>query len=206
MVYSFMRALLRIFTTVWFDLKVYGTENVPQTGGVLLVSNHQSFLDPPLIGVQLRRKASYLAKSGLFENPVFGWIIRNCNAFPVRQGEGDVGAVKETIRRLREGHMLTVFPEGGRSEDGELQPILNGAALVVRKAQVPIVPIAIEGSFKAWPKHRKICQRSPVRVLIGKPAIVHDMKAKEITEFIDREIRELFTELRRRIAEENGRP
>lgn len=206
MVYSFMRALLRIFTTVWFDLKVYGTENVPQTGGVLLVSNHQSFLDPPLIGVQLRRKASYLAKSGLFENPVFGWIIRNCNAFPVRQGEGDVGAVKETIRRLREGHMLTVFPEGGRSEDGELQPILNGAALVVRKAQVPIVPIAIEGSFKAWPKHRKIWQRSPVRVLIGKPAIVHDMKAKEITEFIDREIRELFTELRRRIAEENGRP
>jgi len=205
-VYSFMRALLRIFTTVWFDLKVYGTENVPQTGGVLLVSNHQSFLDPPLIGVQLRRKASYLAKSGLFENPVFGWIIRNCNAFPVRQGEGDVGAVKETIRRLREGHMLTVFPEGGRSEDGELQPILNGAALVVRKAQVPIVPIAIEGSFKAWPKHRKIWQRSPVRVLIGKPAIVHDMKAKEITEFIDREIRELFTELRRRIAEENGRP
>jgi len=205
-VYSFMRALLRIFTTVWFDLKVYGTENVPQTGGVLLVSNHQSFLDPPLIGVQLRRKASYLAKSGLFENPVFGWIIRNCNAFPVRQGEGDVGAVKETIRRLREGHMLTAFPEGGRSEDGELQPILNGAALVVRKAQVPIVPIAIEGSFKAWPKHRKIWQRSPVRVLIGKPAIVHDMKAKEITEFIDREIRELFTELRRRIAEENGRP
>jgi len=205
-VYSFMRALLRIFTTVWFDLKVYGTENVPQTGGVLLVSNHLSFLDPPLIGVQLRRKASYLAKSGLFENPVFGWIIRNCNAFPVRQGEGDVGAVKETIRRLREGHMLTVFPEGGRSEDGELQPILNGAALVVRKAQVPIVPIAIEGSFKAWPKHRKIWQRSPVRVLIGKPAIVHDMKAKEITEFIDREIRELFTELRRRIAEENGRP
>jgi 1-acyl-sn-glycerol-3-phosphate acyltransferase len=205
-VYSFMRALLRIFTTVWFDLKVYGTENVPQTGGVLLVSNHQSFLDPPLIGVQLRRKASYLAKSGLFENPVFGWIIRNCNAFPVRQGEGDVGAVKETIRRLREGHMLTVFPEGGRTEDGELQPILNGAALVVRKAQVPIVPIAIEGSFKAWPKHRKIWQRSPVRVLIGKPAVVHDMKAKEITEFIDREIRELFTELRRRIAEENGRP
>jgi len=58
----------------------------------------------------------------------------------------------------------------------------------------------------AWPKHRKIWQRSPVRVLIGKPAIVHDMKAKEITEFIDREIRELFTELRRRIAEENGRP
>jgi 1-acyl-sn-glycerol-3-phosphate acyltransferase len=199
-----MRTLLRIFTTVWFDLKVYGKENVPQSGGVLLVANHQSFLDPPLIGVQLRRKASYLAKSGLFENPLFGWIIRNCNAFPVRQGEGDVGAVKETIRRLREGHMLTVFPEGGRSEDGELQPILNGAALVVRKAGVPIVPVVIEGSFKAWSKHRRIWQRHPVRVLFGKPAVVHQLKAKEITEFIDQQLHELLAELRARIAQEKS--
>jgi 1-acyl-sn-glycerol-3-phosphate acyltransferase len=199
-----MRTLLRIFTTVWFDLKVYGKENVPQSGGVLLVANHQSFLDPPLIGVQLRRKASYLAKSGLFENPLFGWIIRNCNAFPVRQGEGDVGAVKETIRRLREGHMLTVFPEGGRSEDGELQPILNGAALVVRKAGVPIVPVVIEGSFKAWSKHRRIWQRHPVRVLFGKPAVVHHLKAKEITEFIDQQLHELLAELRARIAQEKS--
>jgi 1-acyl-sn-glycerol-3-phosphate acyltransferase len=199
-----MRALLRIYTTVWFDLKVYGKENVPQSGGVLLVANHQSFLDPPLIGVQLQRKASYLAKSGLFENPLFGWIIRNCNAFPVRQGEGDVGAVKETIRRLREGHMLTVFPEGGRSEDGELQPILNGAALVVRKAGVPIVPVVIEGSFKAWSKHRRIWQRHPVRVLFGKPAVVHQLKAKEITEFIDQQLHELLAELRERIAQEKS--
>jgi 1-acyl-sn-glycerol-3-phosphate acyltransferase len=199
-----MRALLRIFTTVWFDLKVYGKENVPQSGGVLLVANHQSFLDPPLIGVQLQRKASYLAKSGLFENPLFGWIIRNCNAFPVRQGEGDVGAVKETIRRLREGHMLTVFPEGGRSDDGELQPILNGAALVVRKAGVPIVPVVIEGSFKAWSKHRRIWQRHPVRVLFGKPAVVHQLKAKEITEFIDQQLHELLAELRERIAQEKS--
>ena len=202
MVYSFMRALLRILSSVWFDLKVYGKENVPQTGGVLLVANHQSFLDPAVIGVQLPRKASYLAKSELFHNPVFGWIIRNCNAFPVRQGEGDVGAVKETIRRLREGHMLTVFPEGGRSEDGELQPILNGAALVVRKAEVPVVPVVVDGSFKAWSKHRKIWQRHPVRVLFGKPAVVHQMKAKEITEFIDHQFHELMAELRERIARE----
>ena len=200
-----MRALLRILTSVWFDLKVYGKENVPKTGGVLLVANHQSFLDPPLLGVQLRRKASFLAKSGLFVNPVFGWVIRNCNAFPVRQGEGDVGAVKETIRRLQEGHMLTVFPEGGRTEDGELQPILNGAALVVRKAGVPIVPVVVDGSFKAWPKHRKLWQRHPVRVLFGKPAVVHHLKAREITAFIDAQLHELLAELRQRVAREERR-
>ena len=200
-----MRALLRILTSVWFDLKVYGKENVPETGGVLLVANHQSYLDPPLLGVQLRRKASFLAKSGLFVNPVFGWVIRNCNAFPVRQGEGDVGAVKETIRRLQEGHMLTVFPEGGRTEDGELQPILNGAALVVRKAGVPIVPVVVDGSFKAWPKHRKLWQRHPVRVLFGKPAVVHHLKAREITAFIDAQLHELLADLRSRVAREERR-
>ena len=197
-----MRALLRILSSVWFDLKVYGKENVPETGGVLLVANHQSFLDPAVLGVQLRRKASFLAKSELFENPIFGWGIRRCNAFPVRQGEGDVGAVKETIRRLQEGHMLTVFPEGGRSPDGELQPILNGASLVVRKAQVPIVPVIIEGSFKAWSKDMKIWQRHPIRVMFGKPAVVHHLKAKEITAFIDQQFHELLAELRAKIAQE----
>jgi 1-acyl-sn-glycerol-3-phosphate acyltransferase len=201
-VYNFMRALLRILSSVWFDLKVYGKENVPETGGVLLVANHQSFLDPAVLGVQLRRKASFLAKSELFENPIFGWGIRRCNAFPVRQGEGDVGAVKETIRRLQEGHMLTVFPEGGRSPDGELQPILNGASLVVRKAQVPIVPVIIEGSFKAWSKDMKIWQRHPIRVMFGKPAVVHHLKAKEITAFIDQQFHELLAELRAKIAQE----
>ena len=202
MVYNFMRALLRIFSSVWFDLKVYGKENVPKTGGVLLVANHQSFLDPAVLGVQLQRKASFLAKSELFENPIFGWGIRRCNAFPVRQGEGDVGAVKETIRRLQEGHMLTVFPEGGRSPDGKLQPILNGASLVVRKAEVPIVPVVIEGSFKAWSKDMKIWQRHPIRVMFGKPAVVHHMKAKEITAFIDQQLHELLAELRAKIAQE----
>ncbi len=202
MVYNLMRTLLRILSSVWFDLKVYGKENVPKTGGVLLVANHQSFLDPAVLGVQLKRKASFLAKSELFENPVFGWVIRRCNAFPVRQGEGDVGAVKETIRRLQEGHMLTVFAEGGRCLDGELQPILNGASLVVRKAEVPIVPVVIEGSFKAWARGKTIWQRHPIRVLFGKPAVVHHMKAKEITAFIDRQLHELLAELRQKIAQE----
>ena len=98
--------------------------------------------------------------------------------------------------------MLTVFPEGGRSPDGELQPILNGASLVVRKAQVPIVPVIIEGSFKAWSKDMKVWQRHPIRVMFGKPAVVHHMKAKEITAFIDQQLHELLAELRAKIAQE----
>ncbi len=101
--------------------------------------------------------------------------------------------------------MLTVFPEGGRSEDGELQPILNGASLVVRKAQVPIVPVIIEGSFKAWSRRKRVWQRHPIRVLFGKPVVVHHMKAKEITAFIDQQLHLLMADLRERIASEQRR-
>ena len=88
------QTITRVFTTVMFDLKVYGRDNVPDEGGALMISNHQSFLDPAILGVQLRRPMSYLAKSELWHNRLLGWLITNLNAFPVRQGAGDVGAIK----------------------------------------------------------------------------------------------------------------
>src|SRR5205085_495254 len=95
-----------------FELKVYDRHFVPRRGGVLLVSNHQSYLDPVLVALYLPRPMSFLAKSELFRHRFFAWLIRSLNAFPVRQGAGDVGAVREMIKRLREGHMLNIFPEG----------------------------------------------------------------------------------------------
>src|SRR5438876_4866321 len=112
LVWNLGRTICRTITSRMFDLKVYGLEHVPKTGGVLIISNHQSYLDPVLLGVQIPRPMSYLAKSELFAIPGFGWLIRQLNAFPVRQGEGDVAAVRETIRRLQEGHMLNIIPEG----------------------------------------------------------------------------------------------
>ncbi len=116
-------------TTLCFDLKVYGSDRVPRSGGVLLLSNHQSFLDPVLIGVRLPRPLSYMARSELFTvNPAFTWIIRKLGAFPVRQTGSAAGAVKTAIGRLKDGHALNIFPEGSRTEDGEIGPIEGGAA------------------------------------------------------------------------------
>ena len=84
------QTVCRIATTLCFELKVYGKEHIPPSGGFLMVANHQSMLDPVLLGVQLQRAMSYLAKSELFENPIFSWVIRGLNAIPVRQGAGDV--------------------------------------------------------------------------------------------------------------------
>jgi 1-acyl-sn-glycerol-3-phosphate acyltransferase len=197
-IYSIFRTLCRIATTVLLDLKVYGIENIPATGGVLLLSNHHSFLDPPCIGVQVRRPVSFLAKSELFEVPVFGSVIPRLNAFPVRQGAGDIGAVRETIKRLKEGHVLMVFPEGGRSSDGQIQPLQGGFSLIVRKAGVPIVPVVIDGTFEAWPIHQSLLRPWPVRVLFGPPLHVDHLKPAEIVTLVDSTWRAMLVELRQR--------
>jgi 1-acyl-sn-glycerol-3-phosphate acyltransferase len=176
---------------------VYGVENVPVTGGALLLSNHLSFLDPAVIGVQLRRPASYLAKSELFDVPAFGRVIPRLNAFPVRQGAGDIGAVRETIKRLKEGHVLTVFPEGARSLTGELQALAGGFALIVRKVDVPVIPVGIDGSYEAWRTGKPIFKPHPIRVKFGQPMDLRNMKSAEIVVKVESALKELIADLRR---------
>jgi 1-acyl-sn-glycerol-3-phosphate acyltransferase len=135
--YKFCRGICRIVTSVMCDLKVYGLEHIPDEGGALIISNHESYLDPAVVGVQVRRPFSFMAKSELFEAPVFGRLISALGAFPVRQGKGDRAAIEETIRQLQTGRLLTIFPEGSRTEDGELLPIQKGVALIVKRAKVP---------------------------------------------------------------------
>lgn len=195
-VWKFLQALSRIVTTCMFDLKVYGAHRVPCEGGVLLVSNHQSYLDPVLLGVRLRRPLSYMAKSELFASKPFAWLIRSLGAFPVKQGAGDVGAMKETIARLQEGRALNIYPEGSRTQDGELLPIEKGVGLVIRKAKVPVVPVAIHGSFDAWPKGRKMFRPHPIRILYGHPIDMSSMDREQIIQTIGRTISDMFAELR----------
>ena len=197
--YRFGRMMLRPWADLWFDLKVYGLEHIPPRGGVLVSSNHQSYLDPIVLGVKVtNRPYSFLAKSELFENPFFGWLIRSLNAFPVRQGEGDVGAVKETIRRLQEGHALIVYPEGTRSPTAEIEPLQAGIGLIIRRAGVPVVPAVIDGSFGAWPRGHKVFRPHPVRVMYGPAMDLKDLKAAEIVRRIEAKMREMHAELRRR--------
>jgi 1-acyl-sn-glycerol-3-phosphate acyltransferase len=197
-IWKMAQLLVRIFTTVAFDLKVYGLRNVPRHGGVLVVTNHQSLLDPLLLGVRHHRGMSYMAKSELFKNKAFAWLIRKLGAFPVRQGAGDVGAIRETVGRLQEGKMLNIFPEGGRTEDGKIAPMQPGVALVVRRAGegVRIVPAAIDGSYEAWPKGQKYFHGHPIRIVYGPPLDVSGLKGDKLVAKIDGAIRTLFERLR----------
>src|SRR5688500_2921282 len=117
--FRFAQSFSRIMLSTFFDLKIWGVDHFPRTGGVLVASNHQSFLDPVVLGVGLPRPLSYMSKSSLFEvHPAFTWLIRSLGAFPVRLAGSAAGAIKETIERLQEGRALNIFPEGSRTEDG----------------------------------------------------------------------------------------
>lgn len=194
--YKTLQVLARILTTQLFELKTCGLENVPRTGGALLLANHQSYLDPVVVGVQLRRPITFMADSNLFKNRFFGWLIRNLHAFPVRQGKGDVGAIKQSIQLLHDGHMLNIYPEGSRSSDGEIAEIQSGIALIVRRANVPIIPVLIDGAYKAWPRQRKIFRAFPVRIWYGKPLEIEGLGAKEIVALVDRTLRDMQAQVR----------
>jgi 1-acyl-sn-glycerol-3-phosphate acyltransferase len=198
------RGLCRIYTTTRFDLKVHGKHSIPKRGGALLISNHQSYLDPVLLGVQIERQISFIAKSELFEHPALSWLIKMLNSFPVRRGQSDVSAMKEALRRIHEGQILTMFPEGTRSVDGNLLPMQPGIALLVKRAQVPVIPAVIDGSYRAWPRRSKFPLRHPIRMMYGPALNVSNMKGSQIVEHIRgtfegmlRELRSIHPELKR---------
>ncbi|MFZ3172217.1 MAG: lysophospholipid acyltransferase family protein [Carboxydocellales bacterium] len=171
MVYFLARMLWRIFLTVVGRWKIQGKGNLPAVGGVIIASNHCSYLDPIIVGCSFDRKVSYLAKEELFSNPLIAWFIRQMGAFPVKRGSGDRGAIRESIRLLTTGHAFGIFPEGTRSPDGKLQAGKPGAAMLAVKAKVPIVPVGIIGS--------KQCRN--IRVNIGQPMYFPDLWEEKVS-------------------------
>ena len=139
--YYTIRYIVLQFVRLWYGLRVYGLENVPAEGGLLVVSNHITALDPPVVGISFPRVMSFMAKKELFESRLFGFIIRHLYAFPVDREGNASGAVKESIRRLRAGACLVIFVQGTRNAD-EGQ-VFDGASFIAQRANVPLLPAAI---------------------------------------------------------------
>lgn len=144
-----------LYPTIWLSCRlllglsmrvvVEGLEHVPRTGPAVLSPNHRSAIDPPLISLVIDRPLYHMAKAELF--PYLGWLIRRVGAFPVKRGQGDMRAMRQSIKILREGHLLCVFPEGTRSRTGELGKARPGAAHLARHVGAPVIPAGISGSY-----------------------------------------------------------
>jgi 1-acyl-sn-glycerol-3-phosphate acyltransferase len=168
--YGFSQFLTIVFFSLFYRYRVFGRENVPREGGALLASTHQSFFDPVLVGLFLPRQIRQLARRSLFRNPVFARLIRSLGAIPIDRGRSDRRALAQGIETLEEGHLLLVFPEGTRTPDGNIGKLKTGIFLMARRAQVPVVPVAIEGAFSAWPRWRRLpALFGGIRVAFGSP-------------------------------------
>lgn len=152
-----------------FGLKIVGRENLITEGPVLVASNHQSFLDPPLIGNLYETEMVFLARKTLFVG-FFKWLYPQWNAIPVDQDRPDMSSLKTIIRRLKEGHRVLVFPEGARTLDGEIGEAAPGIGLIAAKSGAVIQPVRISGAREALPRGSARIRFARITVSVG-PAI-----------------------------------
>ncbi len=179
--YAGARILLRAFFRVFNRWEVAGRGLVPTEGGVLLIANHTSYADPPVVGTASPRPVNFMAKSELFAYPVLGWVIRRTHAFPVRRGAGDREALRKGIRLLKEGRVLLIFPEGTRSPDGRLIEAEQGAAFIALSSGAQVVPTAIDGADRLLPRHSPIIRPAKLRVRFGAPIDLAALRGQRLT-------------------------
>ena len=171
--YRWMTAVARLVcrAVLGDQLDVAGLDNVPRTGGLLVVSNHVGTADPAIAGAYLpRRDLYFMAKSDYFRNPVARFFIVGYHAFPVVRGTADRAALRQALGLLRQGHAVLVYPEGHRSPDGLLQRPHPGAGFLARGAGVPVLPVGIWGSEAVLPLGSHRPRRAPVHLRFGVPA------------------------------------
>lgn len=189
--YKAVKLIITVILTTIFRWRITGLENIPSSGGVIIAPNHISLWDPPLVGCALPRTVHFMAKEELFAIPVFNWIIRQLQAFPVKRGAADRNAIRKSIELLQQGEVLGLFPEGTRSKNGQLGEPEQGVAMIAVKAGVPIIPAAITGTNQPFYRLPRFT------VAFGKPiAIPSGRVGKEELELISKTIMKEIEALR----------
>jgi 1-acyl-sn-glycerol-3-phosphate acyltransferase len=176
--YDFNYAVSWASLSLGFSFRHEGGRNVPARGPALLIANHQSFLDPLMVGLATRRHLNFLARKTLFKHPLFGAFLRSVNCLPVDQEGIAKEGLKTSLAQLQAGHALLVFPEGERTWTGKMQKLKPGISLLIKRALAPIVPVGVAGAFEAYPRTAKFPHLSPLflppakgttAVSVGKP-------------------------------------
>ncbi len=179
--YRLSRAFLKGLFRAYNRWEVTGREHVPETGGVLLIANHTSYADPPIIGAASPRPVSFMAKAELFKVPMLSAFIRRTHAFPVRRDAADQLALRRALKVLGSGQVLLVFPEGTRSPDGRLMPFEAGAAFIALAADAQVVPVGIDGADRVLPRCSPFLLPAKLRVQFGPPIDLSPLRGQRRT-------------------------
>jgi len=209
---SFARFLIGMLVRIFFSCRVTGRQNIVSKGPLIVIANHPSLVDPPLVGTILKREAIFMAKDGLFKSGFSILLLRALGAFPVNRSQLNRDALKTAVEALNANKVLVVFPEGGRSLEGKMKEALPGASLLASRYGIPILPIGVIGTEKVA-SFSSLFKRFRIEVVIGEPFYLpssKDRKDKErlngLTNMMMRRIIELLPERYHGHYAERGQP
>jgi len=169
MIYFITKSTAYLLFKMFFSLQVKGLENVPKKGPFIIASNHASNLDPIIIGGVYKGRIHFMAKEELFKNKFFAWYLRKLSIFPLKRATNDSRAMRETLRRLKAGCGIGVFPEGSRTDDGNMKEPKVGVSVLSFLTNASVIPCYIGGTYEAWPSNRSSLQRAKLTISFAKP-------------------------------------
>lgn len=178
MFYYVVKALCWLLLKIFWRMEIRGIENLPESGGLIITSNHVSYLDPAVLVASLNRKIYFITKKEVFKNTFISFLLKNMNAFSVDRDNVDMFAFKKAINILREEKVLGIFPEGTRSSNGELQELKMGALKIAMKTGVPILPVGINGTHKIYPRGIKFPILFKHKIIVKYGTLQHFNKLK----------------------------
>lgn len=172
-----------VFFKLFNRLEVFYEERIPREGGVIVTANHASYLDPPLLGAAVRRRATFMARQGLFKIPLLGSFIASY-CLPVSRKRPQPSTIKEAVRRLKRGDMIVMFPQGARSIGGDITDIKRGVSVIARLSGAKVVPCLMEGTEKALPIGAWFPMPVKIHVKFGEPINIDGYADEDIADRI----------------------
>jgi 1-acyl-sn-glycerol-3-phosphate acyltransferase len=185
--YRWIRFWTRVLVVGLCDFRVAGREHLDGLKGAMILSTHQSMLDPVLVGICFNDRLNYLARKTLFKNGLFAFLIRVLDAIEIDRERGGLSGLREMLTRLNQGKKVLIFPEGTRTYDGQIGDLKMGFAPIARRSHVPLVPVAVVGAFRILPRGAKLPNRERLAVVIGTPidpARMHAMTDEQLKVFL----------------------
>jgi len=182
--YRIVRNFFAAILATTCGIRATGQANIPANGPAMMMANHASFYDTFVLGIAQQRMIDFMARSGLFL-PVLGPLIKSMGGFPIQRDGGGAAGVKETLKRLKIGCLIGLFPEGTRTPDGRLQPLRPGIANIARKSGSQILCVGIHGAFEAWPRSQPLPGSYPMHVHYEPPLTPEEIAGKTEEELMD---------------------
>lgn len=192
-IYRIVRGTARVVGVSFFDLRCFGRHHLDFPGSALLLSTHQSTLDPVMIGLMGNTELAYLARKTLFRSWIFAALIRALNAIEIDREGGGLAGLKETLKRLKQGKKVLIFPEGTRTSTGRPADLKPGFISLARRGAVPLVPMAVTGAFSALQRGSLLPRYAPLCVFVG-PKIEPELVAQW-------DDKQLLSEIQQRLLE-----